>query len=60
MKRWVAMIIRWWLTMELSVQQMVNQTKNENILNSEDVTDITDIQQNTDQSPSHSKRGLLK
>ena len=46
--------------MELSVQQMVNQTKNENILNSEDVTDITDIQQNTDQSPSHSKRGLLK
>ena len=60
MKRWVAMIIRWWLTMELSVQQMVNQTKNENILNSEDVTDITDIQQNTDQSPSHSKRGLLQ
>ena len=60
MKRWVAMIIRWWLTMELSVQQIVNQTKNENILNSEDVTDITDIQQNTDQSPSHSKRGLLQ
>ena len=38
--------------MKISFQQMVNQIKNENILNSESVIDSIDNPQNTDQSTS--------